>query len=408
MKLLKSAAEINNELIRLIEVCSTCHVAVAWASVGFKAFKLLVNNSRKIERMVVGTHFFQTDPKFIESFLTHPTTRFVLQNNENQGSVFHPKVYLFNKNEGEWECLVGSPNFTSGGVCNNDEIAVLASHQDQGAEAFRIEIEATILRYWKKAVTLSPSDLEKYQITWAMKQPALKELQDPIQIEPILKCTWAQYFEMLSHNSKMVPQHYSIEGRLQVIHKVHEMFSANPHFEDMDLQKRYCIAGALYYKNGYVDGVHYLWFGSMWALGKFRGAVKANDPNLSRALDVIPLKGDVTKAAYLKYIEIYKKAFPHGRDGIPSATRLLAMKRPDVFVCLDGKNETKLYEAFGISKGINHKDYEKYWDSIIVPIMASPWWTSSPAPSGVEGEVWQARAAFLDCLYYEGIDSPNA
>lgn len=88
------------------------------------------------------------------------------------------------------------------------------------------------------------------------------------------------------------------------------------------------------------------------------------------------------------------------------ASRLLAMKRPDVFVCLDSKNETKLQDSFRIAKRVKHKDYEKYWDSIIVPIMSSPWWTSSPPPSGVEREVWQARAAFLDCLYYEGIDAP--
>jgi hypothetical protein len=39
------------ELIRLLRACSSCHVAVAWASVGFKAFDLLAKNANKIERM---------------------------------------------------------------------------------------------------------------------------------------------------------------------------------------------------------------------------------------------------------------------------------------------------------------------------------------------------------------------
>src|SRR5437870_3840781 len=108
MKMLTTTAEVNAELICLIRACSSCQVAVAWASVGFKAFDLLAKNAKKIERMVVGIHFYQTHPDFIETFLTHPNIRFVL----NPDGVFHPKVYLFEKSGGEWECVVGSLNFT--------------------------------------------------------------------------------------------------------------------------------------------------------------------------------------------------------------------------------------------------------------------------------------------------------
>jgi hypothetical protein len=212
---------------------------------------------------------------------------------------------------------------------------------------------------------------------------------------------------MLTYNSERVPDHYSIDGRLQVIRSVQKLFADHPHFEDIEPKKRKCIAGTLHYRNGIADGVNYLWFGSMWGAGMFKGVIKNNDSNISLALDAIPFEGDVSKADYLEYVKRFKKAFPKGRDGLPMASRLLAMKRPDVFVCLDSKNESKLYESFGIRKGIKRKDYEKYWDSIIVPLMASPWWKSSPPASQVEREVWQARAAFLDCLYYEGFDSPE-
>lgn len=136
--------------------------------------------------------------------------------------------------------------------------------------------------------------------------------------------------------------------------------------------------------------------------------IKDNNPNISLALDAIPPNVSVSKVDYLKYIERFKRAFPKGRDGLPMASRLLAMKRPDLFLCIDSKNESKLYESFGILKAIKRKDYEKYWDLIIVPLMASPWWKSPPPSSGIEREVWQARAAFLDCLYYEGVDLPDA
>lgn len=292
-----------------------------------------------------------------------------------------------------------------GGIKNNSEIAVLANQEDQGAAEFLSGMIQTIEGYWKKAVTLSPTDLKAYRETWAKKLPALKEVKGAVEVEPVLNCSWDKYYEMLTYNSERVPDHYSIEGRLQVIRSVQGLFAANPHFKDIEPKKRKCIAGTLHYRNGVVDGVNYLWFGSMWGAGMFKGVIKDNNPNISLALDAIPFSGDVSKTDYLS-VERFKKAFPQGRDGLPMASRLLAMKRPDVFVCLDSKNETKLYDSFGISKGVKRKDYEKYWDSIIVPIMASPWWKSSPPASKVEREVWQARAAFLDCLYYEGIDLP--
>jgi HKD family nuclease len=103
MRVLTTAAEVNAELMRLLRDCSWCQVAVAWASVGFKAFDLLANSAKKTEKMVVGTHFYQTHPDFIKRFLTYSNVRFVL----NPDGVFHVKVYLFEKSSGEWECVVG-------------------------------------------------------------------------------------------------------------------------------------------------------------------------------------------------------------------------------------------------------------------------------------------------------------
>jgi hypothetical protein len=87
MRILTTASGINNELVRLIRECSSCQIAVAWASVGFEAFHLLAKDHQKIRRMVVGTHFYQTHPQFIEMFLTNPSVRFVL----NPDGVFHRK-----------------------------------------------------------------------------------------------------------------------------------------------------------------------------------------------------------------------------------------------------------------------------------------------------------------------------
>ena len=74
------------------------------------------------------------------------------------------------------------------------------------------------------------------------------------------------------------------------------------------------------------------------------------------------------------------------------------MKRPDLFVCLDSKNQQQLCKLFKIRQNL---DYESYWDSIVERIQVSSWWNSNRPESGVERNVWDTRAAFLDALSYQ-------
>lgn len=409
MRMLRTAAEINDELIRLIEACSSCQVAVAWASIGFDAFDRLTANSSKIERMVVGTHFYQTHPQFVETFLANSTVRFVL----NPDGVFHPKVYLFEKSGGSWECIVGSPNFTQHGVSFNDEMAVLVTNKDHGAAEALGDLKSAIDGYWQQAGPISLEGLQAYREAWKRKRPTLKNLQgkfgdpekdnfddkgrNPLAV-PILAMTWGDYVEKVK-TEKQTSYGHSMAGRLKVIQAAHHLLSAHQHFSDIDQLGRQKIAGLVQPTSQ--DAVDYRWFGSMKGNGKFWQAINNNDENLSLALDLIPATGAISRDTYLGYIGQYKQAFPEGRDGIGTASRLLAMKRPDTFVCFDARNKEGLCRAFGIRRNTG---YDEYWDSIISRIMESNWWCSPPPSPGVERDVWEARAAFLDSLYYDGSD----
>jgi len=404
MKLLTTTDAINKELKRLLRECVKCQIAVAWASVGFEAFALLNEHCGKIGRMVVGTHFFQTHPLFIASFREHPRVRFMTTTDE----LFHPKVYFFEKASGEWECIVGSPNFTCGGLGTNDEVAVLVSSDDHGADDARNSIDASFDAYWQKASSFTGQEYEAYQEAWNRKRPILKNLggkfgdpkhdnpddkgKSPLDV-PILRMTWSDYFGKVQGEKTTLYGH-SMERRLKVIRVARQLFDSHQHFNEIDRDGRRGIAGI----SGVVEGIDYGFFGSMIGAGHFRHAVNSNDENLSLALDKIPLSGEITRDIYLEYIEQYKLAFPEGRAGVATATRLLAMKRPDTFVCLDSKNKRLLCKDFGISQAVG---YEKYWDSIVARIMESTWWCSPPPAPGIECKVWEARAAFLDAIYYE-------
>ena len=142
----------------------------------------------------------------------------------------------------------------------------------------------------------------------------------------------------------------------------------------------------------------------MRGAGKFQNVINNNDRHLSQALDRIPASGYISKDMYIKYIDEYLKAFPKGRHGIATATRLLTLKRPDTFVCLTKHNQERLCKDFCIKEHditTSEKKYEIYWDSIIERIMDSTWWNAPCPNSQIESEVWRARTAFLDSIYYE-------
>jgi hypothetical protein len=246
---------------------------------------------------------------------------------------------------------------------------------------------------------------------WRRKQPVVKNLrgkfgnpQDedaddkgklPLEVR-ILREGWTDYYEKVK-TEKPTSWGHSMNQRLKVIQTAKRLFAEHEHFSQIDLNGRRKIAGLVV-----EDGFDYRFFGSMIGSGMFKKAINNNDVNLSLALDCIPAASAISRETYYEYIELYKKAFPQGRHGIATATRLLAMKRPDTFVCFDKLNREGLCHEFGISRSVG---YDAYWDSIIERIITEARWWSAPLPSpSVEREVWVARVAFLDSIYYDRSD----
>ncbi|MCI0541091.1 MAG: hypothetical protein L0Z50_38300 [Verrucomicrobiales bacterium] len=296
----------------------------------------------------------------------------------------------------------------------NDEMAVLITNRDAETQVVLENVTARLNAYWGEASAISEADLNVYREAWKRKQPVLKSLRgkfgnphredaddrgkNPLDVK-VLQLTWAEYFEKVKEEKDYEPHDHSMEVRLRVIRATKKLFSEHEKFSQIPLSGRQKIGGLVK-----ADGVNFLWFGSMRGSGYFKKAIKNNDENLSLALNLIPAVGAVSREAYLAYIHQYQQAFAKEKVWIATATRLLAIKRPDTFVCFDNRNRAALCEAFGIGRNVG---YEEYWDSIIQRITTdAAWWSSPPPASGVEREVWEARAAFLDSLFYDGKDMP--
>jgi len=391
MNLTKGGSVLSQKLKKLIETHDNLAIAVAWASAGTEVYKVLIKNQKKIKRAVIGTHFYQTHPVVLENFIGNNNVRFILQ---PQG-VFHPKVYLFwSKNS--WDMLIGSANLTAAALDKNSELMLHLTTADTH-EDIHSQIQIQIEEYWKQAEIITSESVSTYRALWNAQQPALKRVsgaysgittsKPPVHTK-IMSMSWRSFY-----NAVQQDPYHGFNERCELLDLVREAFKKASSFAKMNIGIRKTIAGL---PNDFNE--HWGWFGSMKGAGYFHKAVNENNLHLSAALDFIPLDGAVGHEHYDSYIKEYKKAFPKIGYGIGTSSRLLALKRPDYFVCLDSKNMDLLCRDLGIKQtGMN---YERYWDDVVLRILDSVWW-NEPKPSDEKAmRVWLGRAAMLDAIFY--------
>lgn len=393
MKLIRMSGELGKQLKRLIKKYPHIAIATAWASAKTDVFEALVQHKERIARAVIGTHFYQTDPDVLDRFVGSKKVKFMLQ----PDGVFHPKVYLFWSRDA-WEVIVGSPNLTVGALTKNSEVSVLITSDDCRPE-LKAEIADVINGYWAEAETVSRQDADNYRRLWKLKTRELKKVADiygdrktskPAVQSSVMPMDWASYLAEVKKDTT-----HGFRERLAMLKAVREQFDQHEHFNNIPRDARLGIAGL-----GGETIPNPKWFGSMTGAGKFYSLINKGHEAFSLALDEIPRVGEVRKEHFDRYITEYKKAYPEGRDGLGTATRLLSMKRPDVFLCVDSKNLDRLAKDVGMVKA--GLDYERYWEEVVLRLMQSPWWQSPEPRNATERAVWQARAAMLDAIFYDG------
>ena len=392
--------QIHAELAKLMHTSSKFYISTAWASTGFDAYDALRENQDCITRMVVGLHFYQTSPDFIAEFMGNEKVRFVI----NPSGVFHAKVFLFENDDGRWKCIVGSANFTRSASMMNTEVAVLISSEDTDAQAALEQIKSSIKNHWNMGFSFTEDQYETYKNAYKRKQQSIERLagtygrsqrkKPPSPLSSsIFTMSWRAYFERIKEENAV--KH---SERIHVIKNARLLFQEYESLSRMTYENRKIIAGFATEPETPTDTEH-RWnlFGSTKGVGYFMQAIAQDIQGISKALDVIPIIGPVTSKNYIEYIRLLEKAFK--RSGLPTATRLLAMKRPDYFFCFNSKNKKAFSKEFGIPA--SRIDMENYWEEAIERIIDSNWWNSDAPNDENEKIVWSARVAFLDALFYE-------
>ncbi|MEX2387726.1 MAG: hypothetical protein WD534_07600 [Phycisphaeraceae bacterium] len=82
---------------------------------------------------------------------------------------------------------------------------------------------------------------------------------------------------------------------------------------------------------------------------------------------------------------------------IGAASRLLCVKRPDLFLPANAAS----FEGIALAFGVWPDRIDRYLQ-IIERIWSFPWFVAREPDDEKEKRVWRARVALLDAMFYEG------
>ena len=398
MELVTDTKKLSKTFINLTKKYRYISFATAWASTGHEAFRLLLEYQEKIQHSTIGLHFYQTDPEVLVQLQHNKNVRFISQ----MDGVFHPKLYLFWNTPTDWALLSGSANFTNGAFNGKNQETMLLT-KGESTDFFQ-----EISRFLKNdcfdnAVEIGDEQIEHYRTLYHQRQKHIhtlsnrylagnkhSEMGKSILSTNILTYSWEKYFKTIQQD-----KNHSFKDRLDLLDYVKEFFQNNANFLSIDSEVRKLISG-LFNNARASQELDYGLFGSTNSNGNFHEKINDGNPRIAQAIDLIPPIGAVSKHDFLEYNRIFQQAGYKNPIGV--ATRLLTMKRPDLFFCFNGANKEKICAELGLPKNLNA---ERYWDEILLRIYDTAWFNSSRPQDKIEQKAWDGRVALIDCIYYE-------
>lgn len=142
------------------------------------------------------------------------------------------------------------------------------------------------------------------------------------------------------------------------------------------------------------------WFASTKSAKGFHQLFADLPGEFDSALAHIPLEGEVNEQHYQQFVITYLTAFKDSTEKatLSPATRLLAMRRPDVFTPITNGRLDALCLALGITK-LNNRDFERYWTDIVTAIHAMPWFAMTSPADELEQKLANVKA-LMPCWFY--------
>ncbi len=388
-------AEISNKLTELITAHEEYYWAVAWGGAMGKHAKLLISNASRIKKIIIGTHFYHTDPKFLKKFIRHDTVK--VDTSPHGSGTFHPKIYYF-QSGGKAAAIVGSANFTKAAMNKNTEAGILI--EGDATNDTLITIKDSVESYYANGKSITVDFLKDYSAKHEKMRSHRKASEKPLNTKgletKLQDMTQQEYLKWVEEYGS------DFDERLKILETIKEWLYKEKYCELKEEQRK-AIAGTVQH----IDGYHWNWklFGSLIGSGKLKQILNndKNQQSFSDALDVIPKERDkaVTYKQYKDFIDKFKIAFgiDQPQPKIPFFSRFLAVKRPDQFICVNAQNLKYLKEDIGLSN--LELNVEEYWKQVVLPIRSYKWWNEPMPTESLDQRIWHNRVAMLDSLYYQ-------
>lgn len=389
-QVLADTESLNAAVAQLADWADTIRFAYAWMSTDCPAWSQVPDE--KITESVVGAHFAQTDPAVFEHVLAEGLVDDVAVLINGKGT-FHPKVIVGIRGK-RARAIVGSSNFTRGGFDQNTELNLLLSGKLESA--LFGDLLSFIDDQWFEADWLDEAWVRDYRERHARRpkrapNPPRPSSPDRDRAADFLSVEWSSYFELVTsqftRDDDELPTLNLFDGRQSYMAEVvacAEAFAQAPSFADLTPDQRSLIAGVKG-SNGSFGGTRH---------GRCTSMLRDEPEAIAALLDEIPSTGEVDLRTARDYLA---GAMAMRHVGITTATRLLAMKRPDRFLVINKANRPRLERLFG--QRVTDADA---YAALIERIWAFPWANAErPVGPAEEDVVWRARVAFLDVAVYD-------
>lgn len=381
--------QLENILKKNIKKYDSISFCIAFATHRHNVFEELWKNKSKLKQCTFGLDNHITSPDFIRKFSPTKKAKFI----SSRGKIFHPKIYFFENSKSDWVCISGSSNFTLGGIKKNNEFNIIFNSSDDIDNSLYKQIKTEIKNYWQCGKSMSEAEINVYSNARKNKSAPIKpkssRSKEAWEIE-IIKWDWDTFYKKVKKEGTR-----RTDERIKLLSKVRKDMK-NTNFQELSELDRKLIAGY----NG-PNGIEWGLFGSMKSAFHFTEAINRNNPILAKAIDDFPSRGKITIRDVLEFRTQYKKALIDKKQGMAPLTRLLTMKRPDIFVCITSANANKIKENFGFSHKSSLDNLERYWEELIMKIQCANWYNSNKPKVYQEKQVWRGRVAFLDSIFYE-------
>jgi HKD family nuclease len=377
--------ELTNVLNELIETSETIFISAAWVTHITDSYKLLLKHKNKISHFFCGISEFITTPQVLKDFAL-PFEHFSVVNDTK---LFHHKCLIFKLKDKNGvfthTVLQGSANLTYSGLHENYEIMQMTHFNSL------IDLDEKLHRLLKPAsVSVDISyilDYERRYEKYHARQSQIEAIRDQLATNfgDISFDEYLKFYDRYIHLEQRVALLDYFKGLLQ-----------KSSFHELELMDRKKIAGLYQGKDNLL--LDSRWFGSMRRATHFYAQVENHPELISNAIKLIPQDGPVTELDYHNFCSAMINASGYNDDPIGIVTRMLAMIRPDYFLCITSQNKQAITQDFAIKS--SELSLGNYWELITMPLTQSPWWKSD-RPQGLAGKIWDYRVALLDCIYYE-------